>query len=98
MTLPNIDASQAPAWAHIVDQNSRSWSWRNGRVYHERAVAEPYLRPKMSIARTLMLNLVYASQNSSRSVRKALGTLLARLQPGEWAINIGAGSTRIHPQ
>jgi SAM-dependent methyltransferase len=52
----------------------------------------------MGFARRLTLNRIYASHNSARSVRGALTKLLASLHPTDWAANVGAGSTHVHPQ
>jgi SAM-dependent methyltransferase len=82
----------------VEDVAGKSWLWNEGRVFHSVAIEEPYVRPKIGLTRMLMLNLVYASHNSSRSVKKALSRLLTTLRPDDWAINIGAGSTKIHPQ
>ena len=41
---------------------------------------------------------VYADHNSSASVQRALNALLGALAPGQIGLNIGAGSTSLHPQ
>jgi len=48
--------------------------------------------------RQVFVRYVYANHNSSAAVRRALDSLLGALTPNQIGLNIGAGSTRLHPQ
>jgi len=47
--------------------------------------------------RSRFVSTVYATHNKSSQIKRALGKCLARLEDGEVGLNVGAGSTELHP-
>lgn len=52
----------------------------------------------LSELRFAFVKMIYADHNRSRSVRRALAKTLEHLGPGDVGLNVGAGTTRLHPQ
>ena len=52
----------------------------------------------ISAIRFKLVQFFYADHNKSKSVQKALKKLLAELGPDQIGLNLGAGTTRLHPQ
>ena len=45
-----------------------------------------------------LVQFFYADHNSSKAVQTALKKLLKELGPDQMGLNVGAGTTRLHPQ
>jgi SAM-dependent methyltransferase len=57
----------------------------------------PYFSDVFRKARWLFVRNIYGDQSSSRRVKKALKFCLAQIKEDDLAINIGAGTTKLHP-
>ena len=85
-------AAGAPTWGPRVRLGT-AWEWRGTRLWNKAAVpiGDPQRRSRV---KSVFVSLVYADQNRSASVQRALATLLAA-HSGGLILNIGAGSTRL---
>lgn len=82
-----------PGWKKAV-KTSTAWEWRDGKLWHARATINPATAPCVSGLQSRFVGSIYADQNRSPAVRRALAGLLDRLGPNSAAVNIGAGGTR----
>jgi SAM-dependent methyltransferase len=82
-----------PEWRDLIEAGE-VWLWEEGRLVHRDAQRTAH-RPRLSRFYKWVLR-VYAAQNSSRSVQRALGCTLAELGPEEWGLNFGSGPTEAH--
>lgn len=80
-------------WKKSVDL-AGPWEWRGDKLWHSAADTAPAQRRRVTGLHTRFVDFVYADQNRSRSVRKALLGLLDQLDDSKIALNIGAGGTR----
>lgn len=48
--------------------------------------------------RSAYVKLIYANHNNSSSVKKALMKVLGEIKEGDIELNVGAGTTKLHPQ
>ena len=96
--MHTTDPTQTPPpWAELIEADDDCWSWRNGRLQHVEAIAEPYAAPSSGSARKALVDFLYAT-TMSRRFRAALAGVLGELGATDWALNLGAGRTRIHPR
>lgn len=85
-------------WMALIDPRLSDWRWIDQRLHHEQAIIQPLPAFRMSFMRRLVLEHIYANHNASRRVKRALTQLLDALGPADWALNLGAGNTRVHPR
>lgn len=88
-------AQSRPPWARLVGSQS-GWEWRSGRLCHEGAPVTP--PADAGLLQRLFVRFVYADQNRATAVQRALARCLDRLGPDDWGINLGSGTTHLHPQ
>jgi SAM-dependent methyltransferase len=55
-------------------------------------------RSTYSKIRSAYVKLIYANHNNSFSVKKALMKVLSEIKEGDIGLNVGAGTTKLHPQ
>jgi SAM-dependent methyltransferase len=81
-----------PTWSRHVRLGA-AWEWRDARLWNKAAlpIGDPQKRSRIKGA---FVSLVYADQNRSASVQRALAALLAE-HSGGLILNVGAGSTRL---
>jgi SAM-dependent methyltransferase len=79
-----------PTWGLHVRLGT-AWEWRGARLWNKAAapIGDPKKRSRIKGA---FVSLVYADQNRSASVQRALARLLAA-HSGGLILNVGAGST-----
>src|SRR5437868_9457775 len=91
---------EAPEWSTLVPSEIfNEWHWMDGKLMHNDAKIEvPSVGAKRlaSILPDKLIRYVYATQNRSLAVKSALTELLGSLSPGQWGLNIGSGSIRLH--
>ena len=85
-----------PPWNTLIESNNDTWTWRGTKLYHQNTLNRTSLVSQFSFFRRFFVNHVYATQNNSRSVKRALSVLLTNLETEDWGLNLGAGSTRLH--
>lgn len=81
-------------WAALLDAPP-DWQWHGARLV---APGVPRASPQGSATRRFVVRHLYATQNSSRPVRAALGGCLAALGPDEYGLDLGGGARRLHPR
>src|SRR5665213_2155188 len=94
MTIQGTDPP-LPPWSHLI-RPDHAMAWRAGRL----------VTPGLSgtegtqggAFRRFIVDRLYATQNRSRNVRRAVSACLARMPDDGWALNLGSGATRIHPR
>ncbi len=80
-----------PAWAGLLDAPAE-WCWQGARLVAPGALAAP---PQGGVARRFLVRHLYARQNASRAVRRALARCLDELRPGEFGLDLGGGARRL---
>ena len=93
--MPGIPSNDRPSWAPLV-LDRQEWRWEGTRLVQEHLA--PSRPVQGDLLRRLLVSNLYATQNRSRAVKAALGNCLRALAPPEWGLNLGSGSTRIHPR
>ena len=97
LTCGGESSELRPAWRHLIATGVQ-WEWREEKLFHSAALAAPVAPRRTSWLRRLIVRQLYATQNSSASVRQVLADLVRRLGASDWGLNLGAGDTRIHPR
>jgi SAM-dependent methyltransferase len=81
-------------WAALLDAPS-GWRWQGARLL---APDAPRPSAQGGAARRIVVRHLYATQNSSRAVRSALGGCIAALGPDDWGLDLGGGARKLHPR
>jgi SAM-dependent methyltransferase len=89
-----------PDWAAITIIDDERLIWDNGKLKARNRIGAASDLHVRSSVRTLFLNFLYADQNRSRWVQRALAKVLARFdqEPSQWGVCVGAGGTSLHPR
>lgn len=82
-------------WRHLVEPTT-DWSWRGKRLFHKTITPLSGTDVEEHSWARRKLVQIYADQNDSRPVRKALSGVLSRLKSPAWGLNLGAGFTSLH--
>ena len=85
-----------PPWNSLIESINDTWVWRGTKLHHRDALKHDHTVTQRSFIRRFFVKHVYATQNNSRSVKRALSILLTNLGTEDWGLNLGAGSTRLH--
>ena len=80
-------------WRHAI-QAHPDWLWRGEKLWHRAAEIAHVPDRRVTKFQSGFVAHIYADQNRSSAVRRALGSLLESLGAGAVAVNIGAGGTR----
>ena len=92
-------SEERPKWAELLQPSSlATWNWSGRRLVHRAVSGMETRTSSVHPLQRFFVRMVYATQNSSRRVQRALVPLLQGLKQNEWGVNIGAGDTRLHPQ
>lgn len=83
-----------PPWATLLDAPA-DWQWQGARLV---APGAARASPQGSAVRRFVVRHLYATQNSTAAVRRALGGLLGGLGEGEYGLDLGGGARRLHPR
>lgn len=89
-----VPRGSSPEWASLVDADG--WSWRGGTLVRDGF--DPPEGSQGGPLRRLVVSQVYATQNRSGAVRRAVARCLAALDSESWGLNLGSGATRLHPR
>lgn len=77
---------------------SPQWTWRDGRLVHVEATFTSEPPAALSLLRHFVVRHCYAKHNDSAKVLRTIAGLLADIKTGDWGLNLGAGTTTLHPQ
>ena len=70
-------------WRHLISEDLDSWSWRTSQLVHKKAKDRPIQKIGCSWQaklRWIIVKNIYATHNKSRTVKKVLSRVLARLE------------------
>ncbi len=87
-----------PPWNNLINSMDDTWIWKDTKLYHQETLKRASVASQINFFQRFFVKHVYATQNNSRSVKRALKELLTNLDTEDWGLNLGAGSTRLHEQ